>query len=120
MIYTHTSGWLSVVADPVHQGRTSQLWAVRIARVGDDKLVARGSVRLQHVEAPDPGASASDVSRAWEVSEMRRADARTVRRLASGCAWVGALFFALGGVWALAAPHSFFQVIAPYPPYSRH
>jgi len=47
----HTSGRLSVVAEPVHQGRTNQLWAVRVARSRDDKLVARGSVRLQHVEA---------------------------------------------------------------------
>jgi hypothetical protein len=44
----------------------------------------------------------------------------TSRALAIGCAWVGALLFALGGVWALVAPHSFFQTIAPYPPYSRH
>jgi len=58
----HTSGRLSVVAEPVHQGRTGQLWAVRVARVGDDKLVARGTVRLQHVEARDPGTSDPDGS----------------------------------------------------------
>src|SRR6266571_1950319 len=44
----------------------------------------------------------------------------TARRLAVGLALVGAVLFALGGVWALAAPHSFFDVVAPYPPYNRH
>jgi len=45
---------------------------------------------------------------------------RTPRRLATVSAWLGALLFALGGAWALAAPHSFFEVIAHYPPYNRH
>jgi 1,4-dihydroxy-2-naphthoyl-CoA hydrolase len=47
----HRSGRLEVVAVPVHQGRTQQLWQVDIRRPGDDKLVARGQVRLQNVEA---------------------------------------------------------------------
>ncbi len=50
----HRSGRLSLVAEPVHQGRTGQLWAVRIAQPGAGKLVARGSVRLQHVTAANP------------------------------------------------------------------
>jgi NAD(P)H-binding len=41
-------------------------------------------------------------------------------RLAVTAAWVGALLFTLGGVWALFAPHLFFAVIATYPPYNRH
>jgi 1,4-dihydroxy-2-naphthoyl-CoA hydrolase len=45
----HQHGRLSVVAVPVHQGRTQQLWEVEIRRPEDDKLVARGQVRLQNV-----------------------------------------------------------------------
>jgi len=47
----HTSGRLAVVAVPVHQGRTQQLWQVEIRRPDDGKLVARGQVRLQNVPA---------------------------------------------------------------------
>jgi uncharacterized protein (TIGR00369 family) len=47
----HTSGRLDVVATPVHQGRTQQLWQVEIRRPEDHKLVARGQVRLQNIEA---------------------------------------------------------------------
>lgn len=47
----HRSGRLDVVATPVHQGRTQQLWQVEIRRPDDGKLVARGQVRLQNVPA---------------------------------------------------------------------
>ena len=47
----HRSGRLAVVATPIQQGRTQQLWQVEIRRPEDDKLVARGQVRLQNVEA---------------------------------------------------------------------
>jgi len=47
----HRSGRLDVVAVPVHQGRTQQLWQVEIRRPEDRKLVARGQVRLQNVPA---------------------------------------------------------------------
>lgn len=47
----HRTGRLQVVAVAVHQGRTQQLWQVDIRRPDDDKLVARGQVRLQNVEA---------------------------------------------------------------------
>ena len=47
----HRSGRLAVVATPIQQGRTQQLWQVEIRRAEDDKLVARGQVRLQNVEA---------------------------------------------------------------------
>ena len=47
----HRNGRLAVVAVPVHQGRTQQLWEVDITRPEDAKLVARGKVRLQNVEA---------------------------------------------------------------------
>ena len=49
-----TEGRLDVVAEPVQQGRTLQLWQVRLTRADDGKLVARGQVRLQNV--PLPGA----------------------------------------------------------------
>ena len=47
----HSSGRLDVVAVPVHQGRTQQLWQVEIRRPDDGKLVARGQVRLQNIPA---------------------------------------------------------------------
>jgi 1,4-dihydroxy-2-naphthoyl-CoA hydrolase len=49
-----TTGRLDVVAEPVQQGRTLQLWQVLLTRADDGKLVARGQVRLQNV--PLPGA----------------------------------------------------------------
>jgi hypothetical protein len=42
------------------------------------------------------------------------------RRIALACAWIGALFFAVIGVWAFVAPHSFFTTVALYPPYAHH
>jgi uncharacterized protein (TIGR00369 family) len=52
----HRSGRLQVVAVPIQQGRTQQLWQVEIRRPEDGKLVARGQVRLQNVEAATPPA----------------------------------------------------------------
>ncbi|PRY49297.1 uncharacterized protein (TIGR00369 family) [Geodermatophilus tzadiensis] len=49
-----TAGRLHVLAEPVQQGRTLQLWLVQLTRAEDGKLVARGQVRLQNV--PLPGA----------------------------------------------------------------
>jgi 1,4-dihydroxy-2-naphthoyl-CoA hydrolase len=49
-----TAGRLDVVAEPVQQGKTLQLWLVTLTRADDGKLVARGQVRLQNV--PLPGA----------------------------------------------------------------
>src|ERR1700733_3136874 len=48
----HRTGRLNVEATAIHQGRTQQLWQVEIRRPDDHKLVARGQVRLQNVEAP--------------------------------------------------------------------
>ena len=47
----HRHGRLAVVATAIQQGRTQQLWQVEIRRPEDQKLVARGQVRLQNVEA---------------------------------------------------------------------
>jgi 1,4-dihydroxy-2-naphthoyl-CoA hydrolase len=46
----HRSGRLDVVAEPIQQGRTQQLWQVEMRRSEDGKLVARGQVRLQNVD----------------------------------------------------------------------
>ena len=45
-------GRVRVVAEPIHQGATQQLWEVNITRAEDGKLVARGQVRLQNVDLP--------------------------------------------------------------------
>ncbi len=47
-----TSGRLDVVAEPIQQGRTLQLWLVTLTRADDGKTVARGQVRLQNVSLP--------------------------------------------------------------------
>ncbi|WFE42642.1 PaaI family thioesterase [Micromonospora sp. WMMD998] len=41
-------GELTGVGTPVHRGRSQQLWQVEITD-GDDRLVARGQVRLQNL-----------------------------------------------------------------------
>jgi uncharacterized protein (TIGR00369 family) len=47
----HQSGRLHVLASAIQQGRSQQLWQVEIRRPEDDKLVARGQVRLQNIDA---------------------------------------------------------------------
>ena len=47
----HRAGRLNVNAFAIHEGRAQQLWQVEIRRPEDDKLVARGQVRLQNIEA---------------------------------------------------------------------
>jgi 1,4-dihydroxy-2-naphthoyl-CoA hydrolase len=41
---------VEVIAEPIFQGRTQQLWSVEIRRLDDGKLVAKGQLRLQNVE----------------------------------------------------------------------
>jgi 1,4-dihydroxy-2-naphthoyl-CoA hydrolase len=48
----HRSGRLGVIATPIQQGRTQQLWQVEIHRPEDGKLIARGQVRLQNINTP--------------------------------------------------------------------
>jgi 1,4-dihydroxy-2-naphthoyl-CoA hydrolase len=48
-----TTGRLDVVAEPIQQGRTLQLWLVTLTRADDGKTVARGQVRLQNVPLPE-------------------------------------------------------------------
>ncbi len=52
----HRTGRVDAVAEPVHVGRTQQLWQVVLTRTVDGKAVARGQVRLQNV---DPAALGS-------------------------------------------------------------
>jgi uncharacterized protein (TIGR00369 family) len=46
-------GRLNVIAIAIRQGRTQQLWQVGIRRPDDDKLVAKGQVRLLNVDSRD-------------------------------------------------------------------
>jgi 1,4-dihydroxy-2-naphthoyl-CoA hydrolase len=43
------AGRVDVVAEPLTQGRTQQLWQVDVVRHDDGKRVAHGKVRLQNV-----------------------------------------------------------------------
>jgi uncharacterized protein (TIGR00369 family) len=52
-IRPHKNGRLQVEANAIQQGRTQQLWQVEIRRPEDDKLVARGQVRLQNIDPED-------------------------------------------------------------------
>jgi len=51
---SHSKGELIATGEPIHQGRSAQIWQVEIHRSSDGKLVARGQVRF-HVlqELPD-------------------------------------------------------------------
>lgn len=57
---SHGQGELLAEGEPLHLGRTQQLWTVRITRGSDGALVARGQVRF-HVldELPRQHASSS-------------------------------------------------------------
>lgn len=46
-----SSGTVYGTATPLHRGRRQQLWLV-IVSDGNDRVVARGQVRLQNIEAP--------------------------------------------------------------------
>ena len=45
-----SSGTVTAVSTPIHRGRRQQLWAIAITD-DDDRLVARGQVRLQNMPA---------------------------------------------------------------------
>lgn len=45
-------GRVAVLAEPIIQGKSQQLWQVIITRIEDGKEVARGQVRLQNVPMP--------------------------------------------------------------------
>jgi uncharacterized membrane protein len=50
------------------------------------------------------------------LTEERRTGSRTARGIAPAA---GAIYI-VTGLWAFIAPDSFFGVIAPFPPFSRH
>ena len=43
-----------------------------------------------------------------------------MRRLAPSAAWVFAAVWVLNGLWAFAAPRSFYDTVATFPPYNVH
>ena len=45
-----SEGRVTVVAEPIVQGRTQQLWTVDIRRASDGRLVATGQLRVQNIE----------------------------------------------------------------------
>lgn len=45
-------GTLVGEATPIHRGRSQQIWQVVVTRQEDDKMVARGQVRLQNITDP--------------------------------------------------------------------
>jgi 1,4-dihydroxy-2-naphthoyl-CoA hydrolase len=47
------AGRVEVIAEPIQQGRTLQLWLVTLTRADDGKTVARGQVRLQNIPLPE-------------------------------------------------------------------
>ncbi len=47
----HRTGRVDAVGEPLHVGRTQQLWQVVLTRAEDGKVVARGQVRLQQLPA---------------------------------------------------------------------
>ncbi|HET9876430.1 MAG TPA: PaaI family thioesterase [Mycobacterium sp.] len=46
-----SSGTVCAVSTPIHRGRRQQLWLVTITD-SDDRMVARGQVRLQNLDPP--------------------------------------------------------------------
>jgi uncharacterized protein (TIGR00369 family) len=46
-----SSGMVYGSAEPLHRGRRQQLWLVTVTGA-DERVVARGQVRLQNLEAP--------------------------------------------------------------------
>lgn len=56
-VRAHRTGRLDAVAEPVHRGRSQQLWRVAVTRE-DGKLVANGQVRLQNIVIDDIGRGA--------------------------------------------------------------
>jgi len=48
-----SEGRVDLVATPIVQGRTQQLWTIDVTRVSDGRLVATGQLRLQNIEPRD-------------------------------------------------------------------
>lgn len=52
-----TVATVEIVAEPIFQGRTQQLWSIEIVRLDDGKLVAKGQLRLQNLPLPEADAA---------------------------------------------------------------
>lgn len=78
-------GRVEVVAEPIMQGRSQQLWQVVITRGEDGKEVARGQVRLQNVPLPSkrPWANVTARGRRTAISaeDLPGSYPRTIPRL---------------------------------------
>jgi 1,4-dihydroxy-2-naphthoyl-CoA hydrolase len=48
-----SGGTVTAVSTPIHRGRRQQLWLITITDE-DERLVARGQVRLQNMPPPEP------------------------------------------------------------------
>ena len=46
-------GVLVATAEPVHRGRSQQIWVVEVRDEAEAKLRARGKVRMQNIQNPD-------------------------------------------------------------------
>jgi 1,4-dihydroxy-2-naphthoyl-CoA hydrolase len=57
-IRSHREGRVEAVGTPVHTGRTQQLWLVELTSAATGKVVARGQVRLQNIDASQIGGRA--------------------------------------------------------------
>ena len=51
----HVAGPVTAVGEPLHLGRTQQLWSVVVTRDDDDKVVARGQLRVAVIDRDRPG-----------------------------------------------------------------
>jgi 1,4-dihydroxy-2-naphthoyl-CoA hydrolase len=57
-LHSINSGMVYGAGEPIHRGRRQQLWLVTITD-SSDRVVARGQVRLQNLEAPPGDGSVS-------------------------------------------------------------
>lgn len=64
----HREGPIRGIATPIHRGRTQQLWQVEVLRELDDKMLARGQVRLQNISDFDViGGLGPHADRGWSA-----------------------------------------------------
>ena len=61
-----SEGTLTSVAEPIHRGRSQQVWVVQTTD-GQGRMVARGQVRLQNL-APRPGTDAGATATAPDAA----------------------------------------------------
>ena len=57
-IRSHRAGRVDAVGTPIHAGRTQQLWVVELTSADTGKLLSRGQVRLQNIDAAQIGGGA--------------------------------------------------------------